>query len=896
MNLLPCCCGCAANPAPVPRFVNSTKVADWSSTPNPDGISPYAREKNYCSSSSCVDSASNSECGGTDQIVCWTMGFDRTLVAFPDALTGVNACAGGAFVSQILQNCYTHDGTTMLEFPSHCTYGWKAVGASVQWIGVEGFVENSVCCNDGGQGQTRYRTQTLVEGGSVSQTIGADTFDATQSINQTASVDLLGNVSRVGSMHTNSNNTVGGSPGSWLDSCLLDDFNGEAGGTSTGGETWPNGAPPLPSGSLPMSLNCGVITVGYPSGHPDYSMFPEVSGTASELNALGLFAPASGGTITSSTGNPATFVLTDTELSVSWDNVTTAPTETKSVSFSKSITLSNPRTWADVKGHAESLLYEWPLNRDDIMPWRTDSLTWLIPMMTDGAVNNSPSILLGLIGDCPSSTTWGEVVTCDCPYEQTKGGTDEIVGSPLPPGYGRHFNYWHNNEEYCASPPLCGNPCVTTVGMMGVDPLPLGATQWPTKSAGWAMPGRGAHIKQDLSLDMIPSASVYVQKYAETLVEWPAFNLARVCGRDRYLFDETAVAYINSFAAPDLILEALPAVEFEVGDKVVLNDGGVYQIATKTSATIYTVGSKLYDSPIACDGASKLRFPTARSQCSTRAVSCVQTSPGLITCTTTGKHWLKAGGSELDTLTFNGIGGLTTAAATVTSDTAFTVSGTLTTSPSSGTISDGATSAQIAFDTTCSRHTFITREQVSNYRAMAVDGDPAASPTVTQHTLTPSSRHPSVLCCTPTPNFDAFDNAYYHTWGNAFGSTYVQADMCFGETWALRFEQAVADPVWQADHRPQAHPGGDWEQAANPCDTLDDYHYAFPPLVEPLITVPSGAPSLSYTLVDTTAGIPIHVNHPNCEIDPYETPFEMTWRPGWLTCTDWQELIGHRCG
>lgn len=429
------------------------------------------------------------------------------------------------------------------------------------------------------------------------------------------------------------------------------------------------------------------------------------------------------------------------------------------------------------------------------------------------------------------------------------------------------------------------------MGSFSASPLPATATQWTDQFEGASQYGPGAHLSGLLQYQygddsLFNTEEVWAQKWAETLEEWPSVNHSRPCERDRYLYDETAVACIVSFVAPDLEINVSPAVEFAVNDIVVLDDGGVYTIATKTDAQNYTVGAKLYDSPLLCDGASKLRFPTARAICSSITATADQTSPGLITVTTTDKHWLRGGGTLKDTLTFTGIGGLTTAEATVVDEYNFTVAGTLTSSPDSGTISHGATGAQAAFDTTCPRHDFIYSEWQSNHREMADDPlEPQAPPTETQYTIAPIRRHPTVLCISPNSR-----DSFPHGLTLGFGS--IEADQCYGEEWHAKFNQAENDPFWQATHMPCGH-GSTWTQAEQPCTTGAD-EYDYPPLVEPRLTAPAGAPTIPVTLHDVPYA-PNPVSHPNCEIEPYSSPTPHFVRAEWLLCDDWREWVNDNC-
>jgi hypothetical protein len=350
------------------------------------------------------------------------------------------------------------------------------------------------------------------------------------------------------------------------------------------------------------------------------------------------------------------------------------------------------------------------------------------------------------------------------------------------------------------------------------------------------------------------------------LTKWPKYNAARPCARDRYLYDETAHV-CGTLVGYDLTLDESATLS----GKVAIDDG-VYLI-TGGSGTAYTVGDRLYDLLIPNDGVAPMRFSTARGICSQIDCTVVQTSPGLVTVTCAGKHWLKRGGTESDTVTISGIGGLSSHTAAVTSDTEFTVSGTITGDILSGTVSQGGDPAD---DSTCSANTFIAREWTSRFREAALSNDPEEpnhSVVETEVTLAPIAKHPTVLYSSPN---DSFPHGYSIPWGT------IGSDMCYGNQWSATFEQAIADPLWQADHVPCPHSGA-WQQRDNPCEAADANHYEFPPLVEA---------TLEHSV---TGGIPGAVGHPNCEIDPYSQGIAMSWRPGWLTCETWKEKVVFRC-
>jgi hypothetical protein len=385
-----------------------------------------------------------------------------------------------------------------------------------------------------------------------------------------------------------------------------------------------------------------------------------------------------------------------------------------------------------------------------------------------------------------------------------------------------------------------------------------------------------------------------MQKWAETIMSWPHVNYARPCGRDRYLFDEEAIACVVDFTAPDLEIEEVPLsgpTEFEVGDVIAINTE-VYQIATKTDAQNYTVGAKLYDLLIPCDGASKLRFPAARAICGELVVVSATQDAGNVIIVTDRAHWLKRNGSSSDTVNFTGVAGLGSGlTATVVSDTSFTVPGTLSGAYVSGGVVS-QTGAQTAWDTTCPRKTYFTREWQSRFREYDPEDPEDLNYTVSEVQRSYSSASltaPYVVVISPNAD-DAPTKGVRYDFGD------IDHDQCFGESWHMDVVQAMADPYWQADHVPCDH-SGEWAQASEPCGD-DANHYDYPPLVEGVLDLPSGAPALPSGVILYDEGrhaIPGAVGHPNCVETPYDRGTVHAIREAWETCDAWTDKIGHNC-
>jgi hypothetical protein len=906
-----------------PSFLNVTQVDNY--TTGPALIDPYSRPWFISDGSGGCLSAT---CGGTDEMKCWYSGFDGSDITVGNSIGGITP--GSATVAY--QNGY-EDAETTVTILNPC-YGWKAVAARAVWAGRFGFVNSGgQCCPDGTETETKVQTKYT----SIT-TVISGTFEATFTLpncagptvvyygiltvdcSQTASVDSDGNLTRTGSVSIGYvTKTDGVDDFTPIDSCVIGDNPGARYAGTAAGNFGQIFGGIIPRGDMPFDASCGIITIGSVGGNP--LDFPYSTGTAEELTDAEIFKPEVIGnspspcgeseitpTITfEPTASPAVFALSDNEISVSWDSSSTATveiccdeepsglfaTQVVTLTYSKTVTLSGARTYTEVKNDAIAMLDEWSLKDDAEYPWRTDSSTWLVPFLTRDAAATAPTIDWGVVGGGGGDA---------CEFISVTPYSGDVRGIPNPAGYARHYDFLHIvwQADCNGDGSLQGN-CQMSRGMLGYSPLPATATQWTDKGTdqGPNMRGPGGWISNKI-YGQYSDAGEYIedgvtmQKWAETIMSWPHVNYARPCGRDRYLFDEEAIACIVDFTAPDLEIEAVPLsgpTEFEVGDVIAIN-AEVYQIATKTDAQNYTVGSKLYDLLIPCDGASKLRFPAARGICGELAViDAVQTSPGVVTIEVESKHWLKRGGSSFDSVDLTDVAGLGSGlTATVVDDVSFTVSGTLGAWVSGGVVSQ--TGAQTAWDTTCPRKTYLTREWQSQFREYYED--PMVAPWTVeelQHNYTSTSlSSPYVVVISPNAD-DAPGKGVRYDFGD------IDHDQCHGEAWHMDVLQAMADPYWKADHVPCGHGGGAWEQASEPCGD-DANHYDYPPLVEGALELPPGAPALPAGVVlypEGENGIPGPVGHPNCVETPNDVGTVHAIREAWEACASWEEKIMNRC-
>jgi len=207
--------------------------------------------------------------------------------------------------------------------------------------------------------------------------------------------------------------------------------------------------------------------------------------------------------------------------------------DTQRYSFTGTITLSSPNTFASVYADVITLLNEWPLNDDALYPWRTDLKVSLAPLVTRNEVVgiasptgfnpytiddlrfpiNDPS------GNAPGDPSWTPTYTQTAwkdgnvwsftfaddtqieaggAYGGSTAATDllqlkdgSIVGAPEPAGYENYFQWGFQDVRGCCFEPA-DNPgehswdwypvgygqAVGTFNSNTGCNLPLNATQW----------------------------------------------------------------------------------------------------------------------------------------------------------------------------------------------------------------------------------------------------------------------------------------------------------------------------------------------------------------------------------------------------------------------------------
>jgi hypothetical protein len=367
--------------------------------------------------------------------------------------------------------------------------------------------------------------------------------------------------------------------------------------------------------------------------------------------------------------------------------------------------LDSPVHYDQVIQDCKDLLDEWRLNDDNLYPWRVDGNSWLMPLVTRDANSTVPSISFAVRQPTPPAAPGDPEL--DCRFVDEINYTGALRGAPLPVGYAAFYNFYHTNWNRYTNEFGCF-PCATSLG--AESPLPH-ATQWTDYELGSSMMGPGAHISNCLDLNYStgspgksPGDYIFMQKWCETQEQWPALNLARLCGHDRELLDADAM----EAACPD--------------------ETPIY---LHTGVTPFC---------------GQLTFTAA------------QTAVNEITITTSRKHWLRVG----DTVTLTGITGAGTTVVTVPSATTFTVTGTLVgTSGTLGSVNEWDT-------TCSRRQFVCREWQSNYRTYTLTTGtDPEVLPYVlnqTQHEYTYEANKPFVLCCSPNQD-DVFESGISFAWG-----------------------------------------------------------------------------------------------------------------------------------
>jgi len=323
------------------------------------------------------------------------------------------------------------------------------------------------------------------------------------------------------------------------------------------------------------------------------------------------------------------------------------------------------------------------------------------------------------------------------------------------------------------------------------------------------------------------STGVLIQKSIEVIERRPSYNFARPYGRDRFLIDETSVYFVDSGTIYDQSL-AVAADAVLAGIWGGTSVGGFYSGCSITSGVL-TLGPKVYDVPSWWTLPSgdesfafgKLRFTTAPGFGGrVRVAASYDSESGMTTLTYPARDAILSG-DLVDLLLADSTWepGLEI---TVISATSATVAGDYSTAKwmVPHLLFDGTTSGQKwYFANDSAKGDYVWRE-------WSIVAGVATLTSQTQACL------PFTPCSAQIVGAAA-GSEVSADYGN--GEIYSIPNIANGGIWIGEVGQWMADPLWQAPHRPYNHEGT-WAMDSGDC-TGD---YPMPPFVECRIAAATG--------------------------------------------------------
>ena len=581
-------------------------------------------------------------------------------------------------------------------------------------------------------------------------------------------------------------------------------------------------------------------------------------------------------------------------------------------------TLSDAYTSDDLVADAVGLLGQWDLTDDVVYPWRHDELCSIAPLVGYNEVRGAINPETGL-------------QTCNWTDPNAGGWDGSVEGTPLAAGRGPHFDWEHKTWRVCKDPN--GNKAYYIYAYgewaggrspTGVDyalndwtdrVVPETATRWTWNYGDVPIAG---NVPGYAWMIYEPAAGALVaQKWAEIKVLRPSYNFARPCCGDRFALDETDVGCAQDLGGNVVAVNPdLPAPG--QGDRYLV-DGlgsldGVWSV-TKQSAQHFHLDSRVSPalSPFvpSVDVAifGRLRWPGAPGICGRAALTgATNANPIAITVATPVAWWTG------DQVVITGATGNTAANGTHTITVIDSTHATLDVAGNGDYTGGGYGSYpgaagyqwnddQCKGDYYAVEWEFNNRDWAERQRviAQANNSQCASCPDLQPENSSPirplqggrgmprdvsalnvtEACLPFAVCCPQviaiSPNSETWTNGTTYPFG-AFA-----ADERYGARWQMAVVQQMADPLWQAPHKPcvqgQSEPqptGCTWVEDNAGCagcghnqpglcneDTCDEgppatgaRFYPQRPWVEARASVPSGAPDLptgpSLHVLDTT--------------------------------------------
>ncbi len=208
----------------------------------------------------------------------------------------------------------------------------------------------------------------------------------------------------------------------------------------------------------------------------------------------------------------ATNLALEYELEFDYDDGANTGSGTQTLKIE--VELSDPYTIDDCVDDAHALAAEWPLDDDLLYPWRLSGHKFA-PLVHHHEPMGSVSVGTGCTDDCDD-------------FVENSEYTGEVLGKPLPAGYGPHFQFDHKlyqltsgNWELIA----CG--AWNNAAETGLT-VPANCPRWSDYPLGDRFESPGAMVYFDYNQGV-----VYLQKWSEIIERRPSINFARPCGSDR---------------------------------------------------------------------------------------------------------------------------------------------------------------------------------------------------------------------------------------------------------------------------------------------------------------------------------------------------------------------------
>lgn len=314
-------------------------------------------------------------------------------------------------------------------------------------------------------------------------------------------------------------------------------------------------------------------------------------------------------------------------------------------SFTGTATLTSTNTFASVYADAQGLLAEWDLTNDVQYPWRHDGFLSVAPIVSraEPQGNIVPNTI-----DFPLQTDGGGKVPGDVGYTATfladpkiaAGYDGSIRGKPSGFPGGPTFSWDHLTYAFCDS-----SLYIRLAGSFNrIVPDALG-DEVPGEYTDYVVPCEATAWTNNLEACQLPPGKwvtnvgdgVRIQDWRELVVQRKRRKVARPCGDDAYLIDETTVRCLIHDASGDFLGSLTFPTESmypgSVGDSIIyLGPGGALFTVTAVTSTDVTA---TYTGPLPVGYTSSHVGPLIGKRRFASAGAC---DPALCDTTPGGRH------------------------------------------------------------------------------------------------------------------------------------------------------------------------------------------------------------------------------------------------------------------